>query len=384
MRDARYDILGANVRFDDGSDVPWIPDDTLVERNGIRVGIIGLASVLTPSTTRPVNVRGLRFLPGAPIVNEHARALRARGADAVVVVAHDGAFCDRGGTAACHGEIIDLAQGITEKVDAIVSGHTHSLVETTINGIPVVQARSSGTALGVVDVPLGGGDGGAASLTVEDVGTDTLPPAPTVDSIVRRAVAAVADRVNRPVAEIAAPMPRQGEQYALGNLIADAQRWAAKADVAVMNNGGIRADLRAGTATYGSLYEVQPFANVLHRLTVRGSDLRAYFERVVGGRGEPRVHVSGVTVAYNPTLPPGQRVRSLTLANGTPVADGKRYTVAMNDFMATEGDGLALARAASKDEALDVVDLDALVGYLRAYPRKPVPPPGAPRLVARP
>lgn len=155
MRDARYRILGANVRFEDGRDVPWIPDDTLVERNGIKVGIIGLASVLTPSVTRAVNVKGLRFDGAARIVDERARALRSRGADAVVVVAHEGAFCDRTGAASCQGEIVTLAQAVTEKVDAIVSGHTHSLVETTVKGIPIVQSRSSGTALGIIDIPLG-------------------------------------------------------------------------------------------------------------------------------------------------------------------------------------------------------------------------------------
>ena len=64
-----------------------------------------------------------------------------------------------------------------------------------------------------------------------------------------------------------------------------------------MNNGGIRADLQAGQATYGSLFEIHPFANVLYRLTVRGRDLRAYLERLIG-RDELNAHVSGVTIVY--------------------------------------------------------------------------------------
>ena len=108
-----------------------------------------------------------------------------------------------------------------------------------------------------------------------------------------RRAASVAARVNQPVGTIGSAMRREGNQYALGNLIADAERAAGHADVAVMNNGGIRADLPAGPATYGTLFEVQPFGNVLYRVTVRGDDLRRYLERIVGGR-EPRVHVSGV------------------------------------------------------------------------------------------
>ncbi|MGI9077669.1 MAG: 5'-nucleotidase C-terminal domain-containing protein [Gemmatimonadaceae bacterium] len=378
MRDARYPILGANVRFADGSDVPWIPNDTLIERNGIRIGIIGLASVLTPSTTRAVNVKGLRFDDPAPIVGQLARALRARGAEAVIVVAHDGAFCDRAGKASCEGEIVGFMSELEEKVDAVVSGHTHTLISSRVRGMPLVQARSSGTALGVIDLQLGG----EAAISVQDVIQDSLSRQPRVDSLVRSAVAAVAARVGQKVAMIAEPMPRDGEQYALGNLIADAQRRVGRADAAVVNNGGIRTGLKAGSATYGELYEIQPFANTLHRLTVRGRDLRAYIERLLE-RGDPRYHFAGIGIAYNPAKPKGQRVRSLIQGNGAPIEPGRSYTVVLSDFLATGGEGLELARKASRDEVLDVNDLDALIAYLRALPQ-PVRPPAVNRLVVRP
>ena len=62
MREARYAILGANVRYADGRDVPWIRDDTLIEVNGVRVGIVGVATVETPRVTLATNVRDLRFV----------------------------------------------------------------------------------------------------------------------------------------------------------------------------------------------------------------------------------------------------------------------------------------------------------------------------------
>ncbi|MBC7790369.1 MAG: 5'-nucleotidase C-terminal domain-containing protein [Anaerolineae bacterium] len=378
MREARYPFLGANVRFADGSDVPWIPNDTLIERNGIRIGIIGLASVLTPATTRAVNVKGLRFDDPAPIVGELARGLRARGAEAVIVVAHDGAFCDRTGEASCEGEIVAFLSKLDEKIDAVVSGHTHSLISSRVKGTPLVQARSSGTALGVIDLQVGG----EATISVRDVLPDSLVKLPRVDSLVRSAVAAVASRVDQSVAMIAEAMPRDGEQYALGNLIADAQRRAGKADVSVVNNGGIRTGLKAGNATYGKLYEIQPFANTLHRLTVRGRDLRAYVERLLE-RGEPRYHFSGIGIAYSPSEPQGRRVQSLTQGKSAPIDPARNYTVVMNDFLATGGEGLELARQASRDELLEMNDLDALIGYLRQLPQ-PVRSPPVDRLVVRP
>ena len=93
MREARYAILGANVQYADGRDVAWDPDDTLVAVSGVRVGIIGVATVETPRTTLAANVSGLRFVDPVPDRDEKPR-LRARGATAIVVVAHAGAFCD--------------------------------------------------------------------------------------------------------------------------------------------------------------------------------------------------------------------------------------------------------------------------------------------------
>jgi 2',3'-cyclic-nucleotide 2'-phosphodiesterase (5'-nucleotidase family) len=379
MRQAHYPVLGANVRFADGRDVDWIPDDTLLRVGALEVGVIGVTTVETPRTTMAINVADLRFDAPAPIVNARARALRARGADAIIVVAHAGAFCNRtpAGDAACDGEIVDLARGITEHVDAIVSGHTHSLVNTRVNGIAIVQARSHGRAVGVVDVPLGSGE---PSIAVRDVLSDSVAPDPRVDSLVQRVVAAVAAEMSRPVAQIAEPLRRSGRQYALGNLIADAQRAAGKADVAVMNNGGIRADLQAGQATYGSLFEVQPFGNTLFRLTVRGRDLRSYLERLVG-RDQVNAHVSGVTAVYAPAKPAGSRLVSATMADGRPLRDDATYTLVFTNFLLGGGDGLGLGDAALKTEPLGMTDLDALVAYVGSQ-RQPLRYPFESRLTA--
>ena len=371
--------MHGDIRRADGRDVDWIPDDTLLQVGSLKVGVIGVSTVETPRTTMAVNVSDLRFVDPVPVVNAHARSLRARGADAVIVVAHAGAFCDRPPEApGCTGEIVELARGITERVDAIVSGHTHSLVNTRVNGIPIVQARSHGRAVGVIDIPLGGGE---ASIAVRDVLPDSVAPEQAVDAEVKRVVAAVAAEMSRPVAQIAEPLRRSGRQYALGNLIADAQRKAGKADVAVMNNGGIRADLQAGQATYGSLFEVQPFGNTLYRLTVRGKDLRAYLERVVG-RDAINAHVSGVNIVYLPAKPPGSRISTVTMADdGRPLRDDATYTLVLSNFLAGGGDGLGLAAEAIKTEPLGIPDIDALVDYVRAQ-RQPLRVPFEARLTA--
>ncbi len=379
MRDARYPILGVNVQFADGRDVPWVPDDTLLTVGALKVGVIGVTTVETPRTTMASNVADLRFPDPAPLVSERARALRAGGADAVVVVAHAGAFCRRnaGDERGCNGEIIRLAQGLTERVDAIVAGHTHSMVETHVNGIPIVQSWSHGRAVGVIDIPLGGGD---APVSLRFVRADSVAPHPAVDSLVQRVLSVVAREMAQPIAQIAAPLRRSGREHALGHLIADAQRAAGKADFAVMNNGGIRADLGAGQATYGSFFEIHPFGNTLHRLTVRGRDLRAYLERLVG-RETLNAHISGATVVYAPAKPAGARLVSVRMADGRPLRDDAMYTMVLSNFLLSGGDGLGLGAEAVKNESVPGTDLDALIAYVRTQPQ-PLRVPFEPRLVA--
>ena len=373
MRDARYGILGANVRYADGRDVPWIRDDTLIVRGALKVGVIGLSTVTTPSTTRASNVSDLRFLAPAPIVDSLSRKLRDRGADYVIVIGHLGAFCDRDGATNCKGEVVDLAHALREPVDAIVSGHTHSLVNAMVNGIPVTQARSSGTALGIIDL---GPDGSAQRVV--DVVTDSLVPDKVVAAIVSTAVARVAPLVSRPVATIAVDLVRTGNQHPLGNLIADAMRVVGKGDVGVMNNGGIRANLRAGPASYGTLFEVQPFANILYRVTVTGSALRTYLENLVART--PNVHVSGVIVSYDSTRAAGSRITGARFSDGREISPDAHYDIILNDFLATGGDGLAVTTGAIRTEILSILDLDALITYLESLPQ-PVQGPMASRII---
>ena len=375
MRDARYAFLGANVRYADGRDVPWIRDDTLIVRGRLKIGVIGLASVLTARTTATRNVTGLVFLPPGPIVDSLARRLRARGADYVIVLDHDGAFCDRTGAAACRGEIVGIAQSIHEPIDLIVAGHTHSLIDATIAGVPVVQAYYNGSAIDVVDLGPSG-----TTHAVRNVLTDSITPDPAVAALVREAVERVAPIVGRRIATIAETLERDEPQYPLGNLIADAMRDAGQGDVAIMNNGGIRTALAAGAATYGSLFEIEPFGNTLYRVTVTGATLHDYLERIVYRRGQQSVHVSGLTIVYDSAAAEGSHLRSVTMSNGTPLDLAAQYKVILNDFMALGGEGLGFSTNAIRSENLGIVDLDALIAYLRKLPQ-PVRAPKEVRIV---
>ena len=206
MREEHYDVLAANVRYEDGRDVPWIRDDTLVTRGPFKIGIIGLVTRSTKTAAKASVIAGLRFDDPAPIVDSLSADLRRRGANTVIVVAHSGGFCDANGSGACSGEIFDMVRSLKEHIDLVVAGHSHSLINTVINGVPIVQAYSHGSAIDVVDIPLLDRTSGPTRHEVRSVFTDSIRPDPAIARDVDAAVGAVASRAGEHVATIAEDM----------------------------------------------------------------------------------------------------------------------------------------------------------------------------------
>jgi len=365
IRQARFAWLSANLRERAGGAVPaWTAPWRMLSAGRLRIAVVGYSTEDTPSTTRPSNVASLAFDSGAARLDAAIAEARAAHPDYVIVVAHAGAFCVP--TGGCAGEIVDVAQALTHRPDLIVSGHTHSLVETTVNGIPIVQARSNGTALGIVDFVDSAGVR-VVRMRVETVWADRESADSGVARIVAEAAQRVAPLTSRVVATLAAPLVRDGEQYPLGNLIADAYRAAAHTDVALVNNGGIRADLPAGPVTWGEVFDVEPFQNFVVRLTVTGAVLRQTLDHAIGA-ADARAHLSGVVAVVDPSAPPGRRVTGLTLADGRPVVDTAQYTFAVPDFVAAGGSGFSMLRGVPSENT-GIVDLDAFIGWLGKLPQ---------------
>jgi len=148
---AKYPILAANVFLKGTRRRPdWLRPSALVEVGGVRVGIVGLATVETPLTTDPTRVTGLDFDEGGPVAAAEEDALRAQGATVVIVCAHAGpAPPDR--------EIQRVAEAVRGRVDAIVSGHHHVALgppPLVVADIPIVQSGSKLQSFSVVELTL--------------------------------------------------------------------------------------------------------------------------------------------------------------------------------------------------------------------------------------
>lgn len=370
-----------------------LPRSVVMTIDGVRVGIVAAVTAETPSIVPFGVVADLQFLPEVESVNAEVAQLRAMDVHAIVVVLHEGmtqysqpvqAVLDSPDVA---GRLLGLLKGLDPEVDVVVSGHTHKYTNALVRGsgpkpLLVTQSYMYGTAVGEIELLVNRASGDVVAkrsrilTTWGDTGAGLQP-----DQKVQKEVDAAHDRVAPIGARVygQAPAPvtraaaRSGES-AMGNLVADAQRAAAGADIAFMNAGGLRSDLDSGPVTWEDLFSIQPFGNGVMRVRMTGAQIRRLLEqqwnaddpvgRVDIGR---MLKVSGLRYSWDGGLPFGARVVDLWLADGRPLDPNATYTVAASDFIVNGGD-FYTAFGDSTDRKLVGVDLDALIQWVQQHP----------------
>lgn len=155
------------------------------------------------------------------------------------------------------------------------------------------------------------------------------------------------------------------------------------ADVAIVNGGGIRADFPEGVLTYGALYETFPFDNRFALVTLTGAQLRRILADNVTSNGS-LLSVGGVTVNAECH---GRELRvDIARANGRPVRDSDRLTIATSDFLATGGDRALTAEIDANNIRMpdDGPNIrDAIAAYLRSLPAATVVQPDNAQIYSR-
>jgi 5'-nucleotidase len=389
---AFFQYLAANVFFEGTSRTVLPPVE--IERAGReKVAFIGLTLEGTPLIVTPAGVEGLEFRDEVVTTNALVRKLRRRGIETIVVLIHEGGqqnapfaqgFMDVNRCDNFSGAIKPIVEALDREVDAVVSAHTHQPYICTFNGIPTTSAASFGRLITSIDMRIDGRRGDVEfvhaknNIVTRDVAKDERQT-----RLIAKYDALSAPIANRVVGTASADITRAANaagESALGDVIADAQLAATSpsdfggAVVAFMNPGGIRADLLAGEVTYGELFTVQPFNNVMTVKTMTGDMIRRLLEQQFDNPTPGALRIlqvsAGFTYGYDATLPAGSRVSNLAI-NGTPVDPAASYRVAMNNFLADGGDGFTVFREGT-DQLGGEIDLDALANYFMA--NSPVAP----------
>lgn len=359
---------------------------------GLRVALIGIDNVTTPTMTTIQNVSDLCFRDERDTYLELREALgRADRADVYVIVIHNG----QNGVVRFISWISLLGQDV---VHAVIAGHTHTIDNNRVNGIPIIQSGTGGQLFGRVDlvwdtvkktvVPEKLRVGAGLRLVKDTCANRSewfCTPAdathavsydgkqvqddPNVAEIIAQGRAEVDVLAKKRVGHAAATVKRDRIlESPLANVLTDGLLQASgnvaglnstsQVEVSFMNSGGIRADLNPGEVTYEDIFKILPFGNrgvvvgpmpasrlieLLHRSAqscgnygaLMQSGLKVEFERDCAHRQIDQIDAQ--TVITKVTTAAGDVI--LDVANGIQPAPDRQFYVTTLDFLAAGGSG---------------------------------------------
>ena len=416
---ASWKYIGANVVMKDSGD-PALDPTFVKTMDGVQVGFIGAVTEHLPELVAPDGIADIKVTDIVDSVNTEADALKADGVDVIVMLVHEGAAstdCDTmdDDPSSDFGSIIT---GVDDNVDAIISGHTHLAYNCSfpvagwsgraVTARPVVSAGQYGYNLNQLDLSVDPATGAIQSvdqkilpLTTKnadgsytanyptDADTKAIVDAAVTESDVKGAqalgeIGGALHRATRPTADGTATEENRGGESTLGNLVAEAQRWATRKDstghaqIAFMNPGGLRADMLGNNTagypaelTYKQAAVVQPFANTLVNMTMTGAQIRTVLGQQWQPEGASRPFLRlGTSRGFRYTYDPSTREITGMWLYGTPLADDTEYSVTVNSFLSTGGDNFFEFANGTHKQDTGQTDLQGMVDYMAAFADK--------------
>ena len=393
---ADFGFLAANVVYKDGGDTIF-PPYAIRHFPGVDIAIVGMTLEGTPDIVTPAGIQTVDFLDEAETVNALVPVLKAQGIETIVVLLHEGGSIGAPGNGAgsvaainsCNnptGPIPPIVDAMDDEIDVVITGHTNWAVNCVIDGKVVTGAAHQGRLVTDTDLTISRATKDVVGVTVNNViVTRTVAKAADLTGLIGKYSTLVAPLANRVVGSTTGDILRANNtagESALGDIIADAQLAATSgplfggAVVAFMNPGGIRADVIAsqtpggeavGEVTYGELFSVQPFSNVMTVMSCTGAQIDALLEQQFRASGNTILQVpDGFTYTWDNVAAIGSKVDFASIMiDGLAIDAGATYRVAMNNFLATGGDGFSIFTQCTNPLGGEI-DLDVLVTYFEA------------------
>jgi 2',3'-cyclic-nucleotide 2'-phosphodiesterase (5'-nucleotidase family)/predicted AlkP superfamily phosphohydrolase/phosphomutase len=364
--------------------------------DGIKLGMIGFTNPDAPTLVFPGSFDPFVLTDPLAAVNQRATQLDNAKVGPIVAIGHLGA--NDGTLTSPTGPLVDLADG-SQKVDVVIGDHTDfQVLSRRSNGSLVVENRSKGIRFTRVSIVVDPGSGQPVytSADFHKPWTIGVTPDPAIQAEIDDLNAALQPILGTVIGESTKAIPRADQcgrsdgrlcESLVGNVVTDAmrERYASiGVQFAITNSGGLRADLTCPAAgggsgfcpaatqppflvTRGQVLAVLPFGNVVATVPVTGVELKAFLENGVSSMPAANgrfAQVSGMCFTYDIAAAAGSRVTNVVLANAngtcsaTPVSltAGDQYMIAINDFMASGGDGYPKVTAKPGYATQDIMD----------------------------
>ncbi|MEG2950839.1 MAG: bifunctional UDP-sugar hydrolase/5'-nucleotidase [Clostridia bacterium] len=367
----------------------------ILDYDGVKIAFVGITTpkTITSSTPAYFQDKDGKFIYGFQqdkdgkalyaCVQAAVDAARAEGANYVVALAHLGISAE---TAPWMSTDVILN---TTGIDVMLDGHSHSVLPCekvkNLDGKEVLLS-STGTKLHHIGELRIATDGTMTTSLLnwnDDVATTISDIQKSFEELVNQVVAKsdVDLTIMEPGSDPAVRLVRTAETN-LGDLCADAYRAMSGADVAIVNGGGIRTNIKAGDVTFNDILKVHPFGNALCMVEASGQEILDALEmgaRVVPEENGGFLQVSGMTYEIHTYVPSSvklddngmfvsvdgdYRVKNVKVGDAD-LDLAKTYTLSCHDYLLKNaGDGYTMFQ--DNPLLLDVIMLDnqVLINYI--------------------
>jgi 2',3'-cyclic-nucleotide 2'-phosphodiesterase (5'-nucleotidase family) len=320
-RIVQFPVLSANVVNEHEkfslNNRPYV----ILEKNGLRIGIIGIMSQYLYNLVNQKNLVGVKVLSPVETAQKYIDELDEK-TDVLIALTHEGVDDDS-----------LLAENV-DGLDVIVGGHSHTRLTKPriINDVIIVQAGANCENLGelelvVEDDKIISFDGKLITLWKRD-----NHPQNEFTNFVDSLQQQIERDYSEVIAELEVDWRRRDGESGIGNFISDAQRAAAFADVGFMNNHGIRKDVLKGPLTKKALFEVLPFQNILTTFQLSGAQLADVIRYYI--KEKPSIQTSGIVCKWRREDKEIEFVECII--NGKPLEESKMYICAASDYFVGE------------------------------------------------
>ena len=359
----------------------------MIEIEGIKIGIIGLITVETPSSTN-IELTDLEFDEYEKIINEESSKLKKDGAKAIIVLGHLGLYCRN------DLDEVKLAYKLRDKnteqqpckegdeayillnrlkpgvIDLFLGGHKHDVTHHWVNGFPVMSNDRNGKYAQIVYLPF--------SRAKHELLRDNIiieGPLPICERLFKNtklcdlSVVTEEDEIiygellyykfhdtiiekEKKISDIANKYIDIFNEYdkdfltvtyehlesskdhenALGNMYSDYLRHISGSDIAVVNPGSFRTPFYRGNITNAIIHSFDPFGNIIVKFQAYGWEIKKMFAQIQKG-SKGFYPSSGLKMVVRKL--PTRKLLSIKLYDGykeEEIDDSKLYTITSNDF----------------------------------------------------
>ena len=334
-------VLAANVCLKDGTR-PFLSND-LVEIDGVKVGIFGLATPETAEKINPLNVKDLEFKDVIKTSKEQVEDLKNKGAELIILLCHLGIDEESKGHRSY--DVRDSIEGI----DLIIDAHSHSDLSqiTQAEGKAIITSTGAYSEnLGVVKIKL---ENGKKEITPSNVKFSELETKEDdkeikdlINKIKKEQEPILKEVIGRSEVELDGKKSSvRSKETNLTKFLTNAILKETGAQAVLVNGGGFRSGINVGNITVEDIVKISPFGNYIVTKKVKGEDIVKSLEHGLSSYPEVAARfpqIAGITCTFNSKAKAGSRVVSVKIG-GKDINLNEEYVLAINDFMSVGGDG---------------------------------------------